>query len=225
MYTLYIGNKNYSSWSLRAWVLLKAAGAAFNEQKVLLSRADSPERIRAVSPNGRVPCLHDGDRIVWDTLAIAEYVAERHPGLWPTDDTARAWARCVVAEMHSGFADLRNQFSMDLRKRERVQPTPQTAADIARIDAIWNEGRQRFGRKGDFLCGAFGIVDAFWCPVAFRFRGYGVTLIGASASYLQSLLAFPPMQEWAAAAAAEREIIEAPSPPSVPADMTALRWR
>jgi glutathione S-transferase len=104
---------------------------------------------------------------------------------------------------------------MDLRKREVVQPAPQTAADIARIDAIWDEGRRRFGRNGSFLCGAFGIVDAFWCPVAFRFLSYGVALTGASASYLQSLLAFPPMQEWAADAAAEREVIEAPSPPSV----------
>jgi glutathione S-transferase len=215
MYTLYIGNKNYSSWSLRAWVLLRAAGVAFSEQKILLSRPDSSARIRAVSPNGRVPCLHDGDKVVWDTLAIAEYLAERHPGLWPADDAARAWARCVVAEMHSGFADLRNQFSMDLRKRDVVEPMPQTAVDIARIDAIWNEGRQRFGGNGDFLCGAFGIVDAFWCPVAFRFRGYGVALTGASASYLRSLLAFPPMQEWAADAAAEREVIETSSPPSI----------
>jgi len=214
MYTLYIGNKNYSSWSLRAWVLLKAAGVAFSEQKILLSRPESSARIRAMSPNGRVPCLHDGDKVVWDTLAIAEYLAERHPGLWPADDTARAWARCVVAEMHSGFADLRNQFSMDLRKRDVVQPTPQTAVDIARIDAIWNEGCQRFRGHGDFLCGAFGIVDAFWCPVAFRFRGYGVALTGASASYLQSLLAFPPMQEWAAQAATEREVIEMSSPRS-----------
>jgi glutathione S-transferase len=215
MYTLYIGNKNYSSWSLRAWVLLKAAGVTFTERKILLSRPESSERIHAVSPNGRVPCLHDGERVVWDTLAIAEYLAERHPGLWPADETARAWARCVVAEMHSGFADLRNQFGMDLRKREVVLPALQTAADIARIDAIWDEGRRRFGRNGNFLCGAFGIVDAFWCPVAFRFRGYGVTLTGASASYLQSLLAFPPMLEWAADAAVEHEVIEAPSPPSV----------
>jgi glutathione S-transferase len=216
MYTLYIGNKNYSSWSLRAWVLLKAAGLAFGEHRILLSRPESAERIRAVSPNGRVPCLHDGDRVVWDTLAIAEYLAERHPGLWPADETARAWARCVVAEMHSGFPSLREQFAMDLRQRDVVQPTAETAADIARIDAIWNEGRLRFGHHGDFLCGAFGIVDAFWCPVAFRFRGYGVALTGASASYLQALLAFPPMQEWAAGAAEEREFIATPSSPHVP---------
>jgi glutathione S-transferase len=215
MYTLYIGNKNYSSWSVRTWVLLKAAGIEFNERKILLSRPDSAERVRAVSPSGRVPCLHDGNRVVWDTLAIAEYLAERHPGLWPADDTARAWARCVAAEMHSGFADLRNQFSMDLRKRDVVQPTPQTGADIARIDAIWTEGRQRFGHMGDFLCGPFGIVDAFWCPVAFRFRSYGVRLTGASAGYMQSLLAFPPMQEWVADAATEPEVIEL-SAPSAP---------
>jgi glutathione S-transferase len=216
MYTLYIGNKNYSSWSLRAWVLLKAAGIAFREQKILLSRPDSSERILAASPNGRVPCLHDGDRMVWDTLAIAEYLAERHPGLWPADGAARTWARCVVAEMHSGFAALRDQFAMDLRTREVVQPAPKTAADIARITAIWHEGRERFGRNGKFLCGAFGIVDAFWCPMAFRFRSYGVTLTDASASYCESLLAFPAMLEWAAAAAAEREVIDMPTAAAVP---------
>ena len=151
---------------------------------------------------------------MWDTLAIAEYLAERHAGLWPADDTARAWARCVAAEMHSGFTELRNQFSMDLRKREVVQPAPRTAVDIARIDAIWREGRARFGLEGNFLCGAFGIVDAFWCPVAFRFRSYGVGLTGVSARYAESLLAFPPMQEWAADAATEREVIDTPAAPA-----------
>ncbi len=208
MYTLYIGNKNYSSWSLRAWVLLKAAGISFVEQKILLSTTKSSAQILAVSPNGRVPCLHDGDRVVWDTLAIAEYLAERHPGLWPADADARAWARCVVAEMHSGFVALREQFAMDVRKRDVVPPTPQTAADIARIDAIWREGRERFGRHGKFLCGTFGIVDAFWCPVAFRFRSYGVTLTDVSSRYCESLLAFPAMLEWEIAAVAEREVID-----------------
>ena len=205
MYTLYIGNKNYSSWSLRAWVLLKAAGVAFNEQKILLSRPDSSTRIRAVSPNGRVPCLHDGDTVVWDTLAIAEYLAERHPGLWPTDTVARAWARSVAAEMHSGFADLRNEFSMDLRLRQTRRPGAGATADIARIEALWREGRSRFGSGGEFLCGQFGIVDAFWCPVAFRFRSYGVTLSGPALAYHQRLLALPAMVEWEAAAALERE--------------------
>ena len=205
MYTLHIGNKNFSSWSLRSWVLLRQAGIRFREQMVSLYAPERAARIRAVCPNGRVPCLHDGDTVVWDTLAIAEYLAERHPGLWPAAPAARTWARCVAAEMHSGFADLRNEFSMDLRLRQRRQPGAGTAADIARIDAIWREGRSRFGSGGDFLCGQFGIVDAFWCPVAFRFRSYDVTLAGPSLAYHQALLALPAMVEWANAAAQERE--------------------
>jgi len=209
MYTLYIGNKNYSTWSLRAWVLMRGAGIPFREQMISLYTPDTPARIRVVSPTARVPCLHDGDVVVWDSLAIAEYLAERHPGLWPADATARAWARCVSAEMHSGFADLRNEFSMDVRLREARIPSPGVAADIARIDAIWREGRERFGRGGDYLCGPFGVVDAFWCPVAFRFRSYGVVPEGASARYLRALLALPAMVEWAAGAANEREVIAA----------------
>jgi glutathione S-transferase len=209
MYTLYIGNKNYSTWSLRAWVLMRGAGIPFREQMISLYTPDTPARIRVVSPTARVPCLHDGDVVVWDSLAIAEYLAERHPGLWPADATARAWARSVSAEMHSGFADLRNEFSMDVRLRETRLPSPGAAADIARIDAIWREGRERFGRGGDYLCGPFGVVDAFWCPVAFRFRSYGVAPEGASAGYLRALLALPAMVEWAAGAANEREVIAA----------------
>jgi glutathione S-transferase len=203
MYTLYIGNKNYSTWSLRAWVLLKSAGIPFREQMISLYAPDTAARIRAVSPTGRVPCLHDGAVVVWDSLAIAEYLAERHPGLWPADATARAWARSVSAEMHSGFADLRNEYSMDIRLREARIASPEVAADIARIDAIWREGRERFGQGGDFLCGTFGVVDAFWCPVALRFRSYGVAPSGASATYLRALLALPAMVEWTAAAADE----------------------
>jgi len=210
MYTLYIGNKNYSSWSLRPWVLMKNAGIGFREERISLYGTESKPRLLAVSPSGRVPCLHDGKRVVWDSLAIAEYLAERHPGLWPGDDGARAWARCASAEMHSGFADLRDQFSMDLRVRTNMQPTPEAAANVARIDAIWREGRARFGDGGPFLCGAFGIVDAFWCPVAFRFRSYGVVLSGASQEYLESLLALPAMIEWAADASRETEVLVMP---------------
>ncbi len=205
MYTLYIGNKNFSSWSLRPWVLMRQAGIPFREQMVSLYAPDRTARIRVVSPNGRVPCLHDGDTVVWDTLAIAEYLAERHPGLWPANPVARAWARSVAAEMHSGFADLRNEFSMDLRLRQTRQPGPGAAADIARIEALWREGRSRFGSDGEFLCGRFGIVDAFWCPVAFRFRGYGVALSGPALAYQQRLLSLPAMVEWEAAAGLERE--------------------
>lgn len=206
MYTLYIGNKNHSSWSLRPWVLMRSAGIAFREEAVSLYLPDTPARLRAVSPSGRVPCLHHGERVIWDSLAIAEYLAERHPGLWPADATARAWARSVTAEMHAGFAALRDEFSMDLGHRKTQAPSPRAAADIARIAAIWSEGRARFGRGGDCLCGAFGIVDAFWCPVAFRFRSYGVMPDAAAGAYLGALLALPAMREWDAAAAGEPNV-------------------
>jgi glutathione S-transferase len=205
MYTLHIGNKNLSSWSLRAWVLMRVSGIEFHERMIALDRADTPERIRAVSPSGRLPCLHDGDTVVWDSLAIAEYLAERHAGLWPADTQARAWSRCVTAEMHSGFTAMREEFSMNLRLREARTPSPRTKADVARIEAIWREGRARFGAGGDFLCGRFGVVDAFFCPVAFRFRNYGVVLNGTSAAYLESLLALPAMHEWDRAAQGESD--------------------
>jgi len=205
MYTLYIGNKNYSTWSLRSWVLMKAAGIAFREQRLLLDQADSSVRIRAHSPSAKVPCLHDGSLVVWDSMAIAEYLAERHPGLWPADDEARAWARSAAAEMHSGFSNLRNEFSMNLRLRETRVPSPAVADEIERIVEIWREGRQRFGHEGAFLCGAFGIVDAFYCPVAFRFRGYGLALSGECAAYQRALIELPAMQEWYADAMRETE--------------------
>ncbi|TMH38172.1 MAG: glutathione S-transferase family protein [Betaproteobacteria bacterium] len=206
MYTLYIGNKRFSSWSLRAWALMRGAGIDFEERMISLYLDDTPLRIRPVSPSGRLPCLHDGEVVVWDSLAIAEYLAERHPGLWPGDSSARAWARSVCAEMHSSFASLREEFSMDLKLRDVRAPSAATAADILRIDAIWREGRARFGKDGDFLCGAFGIVDAFWCPVAFRFRSYGVALIGTASAYLNALLALPAMREWDAAAHLEADL-------------------
>ncbi|MEP6998135.1 MAG: glutathione S-transferase family protein [Betaproteobacteria bacterium] len=207
MLTLYIGNKNYSSWSLRAWVLMKAFGIAFHEQRITLYEADSPERIRVHSPSGRLPCLHDGSTIVWDTLSIAEYLAERHPGMWPADAGTRAWARSAAAEMHSGYSGLRNEFGMNLRIREKRKPSSAVATDIARIAALWREGRSRFGQGGDFLCGAFGIVDAFYCPVAYRFASYGVALDDVPAAYHQALLALPAMREWAAGASRETEHI------------------
>ena len=205
-YTLYIGDKNSSSWSLRAWVLMRAAGIDFRERTISLDLPDTPARIRPVSPSGRVPCLHDGETVIWDSQAIAEYLAERHRGLWPADASARAWARCVAAEMHSGFAALREEFSMDLGLREPRTPSLKTAADIARIEAVWREGRTRFGHGGEFLCGAFGIVDAFWCPVAFRFRSYGIVLSDAAEAYGRALLALPAMREWDEAAARERDL-------------------
>jgi glutathione S-transferase len=207
MYTLYIGNKNSSSWSVRAWVLMRALGIPFVEQLLLLDRPDTAQKIREVSPSGRVPCLRDGDVVVWDSLAIAEYLAERHRGVWPQDGTARTWARSVAAEMHSGFASLREQMAMDVRLRTTRTPSPAVAADIARILALWVEGRERFGHEGDFLCGAFCAVDAFWCPVAFRFQSYGVPLAGVASAYCRALLDLPAMKDWAAEAERETERI------------------
>jgi len=217
MYTLYIGNKNYSSWSLRPWVLMKMAGIPFREERIALYVEGSHERILGKSPSGRLPCLHDGESIVWDSLAIAEYLAERHPGLWPADAAARGWARSVAAEMHSGFARLRDEFGMNVRLRLKKAPSPAVAEEIARIVALWREGRERFGRGGVFLCGAFGIVDAFWCPVAFRFQTYGVAVDGAADGYLKALLALPAMQEWAADSAREKERIPHADPPELQA--------
>jgi glutathione S-transferase len=217
MYTLYIGNKNYSSWSLRPWVLMKTAGIAFREERIALYRPGSRERLLAVAPAGKVPCLHDGATVVWDSLAIAEYLAERHPGVWPADPAARAWARCASAEMHSGFAVLREEFGMNVRLAMSRQPSAQVAPEISRILALWREGRDRFGRGGDFLCGAFSVVDAFWCPVAFRFRSYGIALDETAGAYHRALLALPAMREWAEDAVRETERIPGLDPPEAQA--------
>ena len=205
MYTLYIGNKNYSSWSLRAWVLMRALDIAFEERRVLLYRPDSAEHLREISPSGKVPCLHDGTVVVWDTLAIAEYLAERHSGVWPRDANARAWARSVAAEMHSGFAPLREEMSMNVRLRTKKMPAPAVTANIERIQALWTQGRERFGAAGEFLCGSFGAIDAFWCPVAFRFQTYGVVPTGVAGTYLRALLEHPATRAWAADAERETE--------------------
>ncbi|KRF02047.1 glutathione S-transferase [Frateuria sp. Soil773] len=206
MYTLYIANKNYSSWSLRPWLLLGGLGIPFAERLVAFSPAAAANReaFRAFAPNGKVPCLHDGDTVVWDSLAIAEYLAERHPGVWPSDPAARAWARCAAAEMHSGFGALRTHCTMNCGVRVRL-PDPLPAgldADIARVDELWSEGLERFG--GRFLAGdGFGAVDAFYAPVAFRIQTYGLRLGAGSMAYAQRLLDLPAMREWYDAALAE----------------------
>ena len=214
-YTLYIGNNNYSTWSLRAWVLMKVIGIPFREQRLALYLPDSPARIRQVSPSGKLPCLHDGATVVWDSLAIVEYLAERHPGVWPADAKARAWARCAAAEMHSGFARLRDELGMDVRLRRARMPSAAAAADVARLVELWSEGRQRFGRDGDFLCGAFSAVDAFFCPVAFRVQTYRVALDAAAAAYARALLSLPALQDWAAAAERESETAPGFDPPGL----------
>jgi glutathione S-transferase len=203
MYQLYIANKNYSSWSLRPWVLMQTHRIAFEEHVVSFRPGSNWESFRTFSPNGRVPCLHDGTTIVWDSLAIAEYLAERHSGLWPADPNARAWARCATAEMHSGFSTLRNHCGMSLGVRVRLREWPEALlADVRRIDELWSEGLSRFG--GPFLSGErFTIVDAFFCPVAYRARSYELPLTGAARDYAARLLALPEMRAWEAAGLAE----------------------
>jgi len=204
--TLIIANRNYSSWSLRPWLTLKAAGVEFDEVLVQLGTPETEAAIRRWSPSGRVPAFRDGDIVVWDSLAICEHVAETHPdaALWPSDPVARATARSVTAEMHSGFTSLRNHMTMNIRasypgagRGEGVD------GDIARITAIWNDCRARFGGGGDLLFGHFTIADAFYAPVVSRFRTYGVTPAGAAADYMEAVWGLPAMQDWVEKARAE----------------------
>jgi len=214
MYTLYIGNRNYSSWSLRGWLVTKLSGAPFREVMVPLGAEGPPNpEYRKFSPSARVPCLHDGDVVVWDSLAIAEYLAERHPGMWPLDPVARAYARSACAEMHSGFAHLRNEMTMCVKESVDVRPwSPGLAADVARVTELWSEARRRFGTGGPYLAGLFTIADAFYAPVAFRFRTYDVRPEGAAGAYLDALCAHPWLREWETAARAETAIVEADEP-------------
>lgn len=213
MYTLYVGNKNYSSWSLRGWFAAKLSGAPFREVAVQLVNGGRNAASKSFSPSGWVPALHDGHTVVWDSLAIAEYLAERHPGMWPADPALRAWARSVASEMHSSFQALRADMTMSVRARIDVRPwSPGLGGDIARVDEIWNEGRGRNGRLGGFLCGPVSLADAFYAPVAFRFRTYGVRPSGAAGEYLSNLLAHPFMREWERDALADPIVIEADEP-------------
>ncbi|MBI5898551.1 MAG: glutathione S-transferase family protein [Rhodocyclales bacterium] len=199
---LHITNKNYSSWSLRPWVLLRALGIPF-EERLHRFTPGAEDDFRQVSPSGKVPWLVDGNTVVWDSLAIAEYLAERHPGVWPADAIARAWARSACAEMHSGFNALRGQHGMNIGVRVAVaRRSPELLADIARIETLWDEGLARFG--GPFLAGAaFTAADAFFAPVAYRFRTYGIAPAGAAGDYAARLLAHPALREWEATALAE----------------------
>jgi glutathione S-transferase len=209
--TLVIGNKNYSSWSLRPWIAMKAAGIPFAEHRIPLYGTGSKEQILVYSPAGKVPCLVDGDIRVWDSLSICEYLAEKHPGLWPKDPAARALARSISAEMHSGFPNLRAKMSMNIRKRHPgLGRTPESLADVARIVAIWSECRAKHGRGdppsvGPFLFGGFSIADAMYAPVVLRFRTYAVELPADCRAYADAMLALPAMQDWIAAAEAEAE--------------------
>jgi glutathione S-transferase len=224
MYTLYVGNKNYSSWSLRGWLAAKLSGAPFREVAVRLEgRGPNPANKR-FSPSGLVPALHDGETVVWDTLAIGEYLAERHAGMWPGDARARAFGRSIAAEMHSGFGALRSEMSMCIRERVDVRPwSVALAADIARVTEIWTDARARFGRGGDFLLGAFSLADCFYAPVVFRFQTYLVEPAGSAGDYAAAMRAHPLLREWEAAALAETETIEADEPRVIYRDKLAGR--
>lgn len=203
MYELFITNKNYSSWSLRPWILMRELRIPFAERLMPLTAGSNWEAFRAFSPTGRVPCLHDDEAVIWDSLAIAEYLAERHDGVWPRDEMARAWARCASAEMHSGFSALRTHCSMNCGIRVRLREQPAALVrDVERLAELWNDGLARFG--GPFLAGdEFSAVDAFFAPVAFRVQTYGLELKGAAAAYASRLLALDGMRRWYAESLAE----------------------
>jgi glutathione S-transferase len=205
---LVIGNKNYSSWSLRPWIAMKVLDIPFQELRIPLYGPGATEEILRYSPTGKVPCLVAGATRVWDSLAILEYLAESHP-LWPEAPAARAMARSISAEMHSGFPNLRQHMSMNVRRRYPGKGrTPESLVDIARIVAIWSECREQFGRPGDFLFGHFGAADAMYAPVVLRFRTYEVELPAACRAYADAMLALPAMREWIGAAERETEHIE-----------------
>jgi glutathione S-transferase len=206
MLRLVIGNKNYSSWSLRPWLLLRQFEVPFDEVRLPLDTPEFQQRIPDYSPTGRVPVLHDGTRVVWDSLAICEYVNETflEGRGWPSDPSLRYLARCAAAEMHSGFGPLRAQLPMNCRRTPNAYRWKADAeADIRRVLTLWRELRRRTG--GPFLLGDFGIVDAMFAPVAIRFRGYGVVLDDNARHYSEALFALPAMREWQAAAEAETE--------------------
>jgi glutathione S-transferase len=217
-YTLLIGNKNYSSWSLRPWLLMRQAGLAFREVRISLYTPESKAAIRKYSPSGKVPCLLDGELAIWDSLSICEYVAEKHPALnlWPADAHHRAAARSVSAEMHSGFQNLRKGMSMNCRRSfPGLGRSVEVAADIERIRQIWSDCRARFGQNGPFLFGAFSIADAMYAPVVLRFRTYAVQLEPVCRQYADAILALPALQQWVADGAAEAEVIAAFEPTPV----------
>ena len=204
MFKLYIANKNYSSWSLRPWVLMQELGIEFEEELVPFGLSTDPRGYRAFSPSGKVPCLVDGTTIVWDSLAIAEYLAESTPAVWPADRVARAWARSAAAEMHSGFQTVRNICGMSCGLRIRLHAvSDELMAQWARIDELWRDGLSRFG--GPFLAGKrFTAVDAFFAPVSFRVQTYAPALSTEAKAYAERLLGLRSMQQWYAEALAEK---------------------
>jgi glutathione S-transferase len=210
-FTLVVGNKNYSSWSLRGFLAARAAGVRFDEVLVRLSEPGSKDELLKHSPAGKVPILEHGDRVIWDSLAIIEYLAEARPeaGLWPADPGARAHARSIAAEMHAGFRALRAGMPMNLRKSLPGRGRSRDVADdIERICALWADCRARYGAAGPFLFGDFGAADVMYTPVATRFRTYAVELDDVCQGYVDAVLARPDYLEWHAAALEEPGVIQ-----------------
>jgi len=203
---LIIGNKNYSSWSLRPWIAMKVAGIAFDEEVISLDAEDFKARVGQVSPAGRVPTLADGNVQIWESLAILEYLAEKFPGarLWPADPGARALARAISAEMHAGFVPLRRHLPMNMSRPVMPrQLTPEVETNVRRIEAMWTDCRTRPGGDGAFLFGSFGAADAMYAPVVARFHTYAVKVGGPARAYMDAIMALPAWAEWRGAALAE----------------------
>jgi len=207
MFDLYIGNKNYSSWSLRPWLLMKHFGLSFTEHMVSVAGRDYNASLKPLAGNARVPCLHDDGFQVWESIAIAEYLAERYPQMWPADPKARARARSISAEMHAGFVSLRTAMPMNLKLTLKGKtPTPAVQRDIDRVIEIWQEARMQFAvGDGSYLFGDFSVADAMFAPVVWRLHIYNVPLPPVAAAYSEAMRAHPAMQEWYAAGIRETE--------------------
>lgn len=207
---LTMGNKNYSSWSLRPWLLMKHVGLEFAERVIPLDTPEFARDVASSSPTRRVPVVRHGALLVWDSLAICEYACELSGRGWPVDREARAVARSACAEMHSGFSILRSQWPMNARATgRRTAPSPERTAEIARIENLWADCRARFGAGGPWLFGDYSVADAMYAPVVLRLRTYGATVRDTTAAYMAAVIADAPMVEWLAAAAAESWIIDA----------------
>ena len=207
---LVLANKAYSSWSMRPWLLMRAFDIAFDERVIPLDLPGSAQEVRRLGPSGKVPLLLDGAILIWDSLAIIEYLAETHPHrpIWPRDPAARAMARSLAAEMHSGFVPLRRALPMNMRRAPRpASLEPETAravhADVSRIEAAWHDARDRFGAGGPFLFGAFCAADAMFAPVVNRFHAYAVPVTDATRAYMVAMMDLPAWRDWQAAADAE----------------------